>query len=56
MRHEDQKELRDRLTQEALAEARSGLLIGDEEVKAWADSLDATEILPVPRPNFQQDR
>jgi predicted transcriptional regulator len=47
---EEEAELRDRLTREAMDEARRGLFIDDEEVKAWARSLSTPNPLPLPKP------
>ncbi len=46
----DEHELRDRLTREALEEARQGVGIDHAEVVAWADSLGGPAPLPTPRP------
>jgi predicted transcriptional regulator len=46
----EEEELRDRLTREAMDEADRGLLIDDDEVKAWAASLSSANSLPIPRP------
>jgi predicted transcriptional regulator len=40
---------RDRLTQEALADADAGQVIDHQAVLAWADSLNSDQPLPVPR-------
>lgn len=45
----DQEEERDRLTREALAEVDAGLLIEDQAVQAWAESLGTDNPLPVPQ-------
>ncbi|HXQ16798.1 MAG TPA: hypothetical protein VN814_19460 [Caulobacteraceae bacterium] len=50
MTREEEAELRDRLTREAMEEARRGLLIDDEEIKAWARSLSTANPLPLPKP------
>ena len=44
-----QEEERDRLTREALADVDAGRVISHEAVRAWADSLDASQPLPLPR-------
>jgi predicted transcriptional regulator len=44
----EQEEERHRLTLEALDDAKAGHGAGHEQVKAWADSLDDDEPLPVP--------
>ena len=41
----EEEELRDRLTCEAMDEADRGLLIDDDEVKAWAASLSTPKYL-----------
>jgi predicted transcriptional regulator len=46
----DEQELRDRLTREALEEARQGLGIDHADVVAWADSLGSPTPLPMPKP------
>jgi predicted transcriptional regulator len=46
----EEEELRDRLTREAIDEADRGLLIDDDEVKAWAASLSSANPLPIPKP------
>lgn len=46
----EEQELRDRLTREAMDEADRGLLIDDDEVKAWAASLSTSNPLPLPKP------
>ena len=46
----DERELRDRLTREALDEARQGLGIDHADVVAWADSLCGPTPLPGPEP------
>jgi predicted transcriptional regulator len=46
----DEEELRDRLTREAIAEADQGLLIDDDEIKAWAASLCTDTPSPFPKP------
>jgi predicted transcriptional regulator len=46
----EEDELRDRLTREAMIEARSGLGIDDSDIKAWADSLGSGNPLPLPTP------
>jgi predicted transcriptional regulator len=46
----DEQELQDRLTREALEEARQGLGIDHAEVVAWAESLGDPAPLPTPRP------
>jgi predicted transcriptional regulator len=46
----DEQELRDRLTREALDEARRGVGIAHEDVVAWADSLGGPAPLPLPKP------
>ena len=46
----EEDELRDRLTREAMDEADRGLLIDDDEVKAWAASLSTADRLPLPKP------
>ena len=46
----DEHELQDRLTREALEEARQGLGIDHAEVVAWADSLSGPAPLPTPKP------
>jgi hypothetical protein len=43
------RELRDRLTREGMVEARAGIGVDASEVKAWADSLPASETAPEPR-------
>jgi predicted transcriptional regulator len=43
-----QEEERRRLTLEALTDVDDGNLIDHQDVKAWADSLDAETPLPVP--------
>jgi predicted transcriptional regulator len=45
----EEEELRDRLTREAMDEADRGLLIDDEEVKAWAASLSTANPRPFPK-------
>jgi predicted transcriptional regulator len=46
----EEDELRERLTREAMAEARSGIGVGEAELKAWADSLGGPNPLPMPTP------
>jgi predicted transcriptional regulator len=46
----EEPELRDRLTREAMDEADRGLLIDDDEVKAWMASLSTPNPLPLPKP------
>jgi predicted transcriptional regulator len=46
----DEQELQDRLTREALEEARQGLGIDHVDVVAWADSLGSPAPLPMPKP------
>ena len=46
----DEQELRDRLTWEALDEARQGLGIDHADVVAWADSLGSPTPLQTPKP------
>jgi predicted transcriptional regulator len=46
----EEEELRDRLTREAMAEVDQGLLVGDAEVKAWADALGGPDRRSLPRP------
>jgi predicted transcriptional regulator len=46
----DEQELQDRLTLEALNEARQGLGIDHADVVAWADSLGGLAPLPMPKP------
>jgi len=46
----EEDELRDRLTREAMAEVRAGQGIDEGEIKAWADSLGASELRPLPKP------
>ena len=45
----DQEEERERLTREALADVDAGRLIDHDAVRAWADSLDSDEPLPLPQ-------
>lgn len=44
-----QEEERDRLTQEALDDVNTGLVIEHLAVQAWADSLGTDHQLPLPR-------
>ncbi len=44
-----QEEVRDRLTQEALADVDAGRVIDHLAVLAWADSLSSDQPMPVPR-------
>ena len=44
-----QEEERDRLTQEALADVDTGLVVDHLAVQAWADSLSTDQPLPLPR-------
>jgi predicted transcriptional regulator len=46
----EEDELRDQLTREAMAQARSGLGIDGEDIKAWAASLGSDRPLPFPEP------
>jgi hypothetical protein len=46
----EEHELRDRLTREALDEARVGIGIDHAAVVAWAESLGGPSPLPAPRP------
>jgi predicted transcriptional regulator len=46
----EEDELRDRLTREAMEEARQGLGIDHADVVAWADSLGSPNPLPMPKP------
>jgi hypothetical protein len=46
----DEQGLRDRLTREALDEARQGLGIEHADVVAWADALGGRAPLPTPEP------
>jgi hypothetical protein len=50
MTSRDRQELRDRLTQEALDQARQGLGIDHVDVVAWVDSLSGPSPLPAPDP------
>jgi len=43
-----EEELQDRLTREALDQARQGLGVDHAEVMAWAESLDGPNPLPMP--------
>ena len=45
----DQKEERNRLTQEALADVDAGQVIDHQSVQAWADSLGTAHPQPAPR-------
>jgi predicted transcriptional regulator len=45
----DQEEERSRLTREALDDVDAGRVIDHQAVQAWADSLNTTHPLPVPR-------
>jgi predicted transcriptional regulator len=45
----DQEDERTRLTHEALADVDAGRLIDQQAVQAWADSLDSSAPLPLPR-------
>jgi predicted transcriptional regulator len=45
----DQEEVRDRLTRDALADGDAGLVIDNQAVQAWANSLSTDDPLPVPR-------
>jgi predicted transcriptional regulator len=40
---------RNRLTQEALADVDTGNVVDHQSVQAWADSLGASQKLPIPR-------
>ena len=44
-----QEEERDRLTLEGLADVEAGRVIAQQDVLAWADSLDSENPLPIPR-------
>lgn len=44
-----QEEERDQLTREALADVDAGRIIDHQAVQAWADSLDTSQPLPLPR-------
>jgi predicted transcriptional regulator len=44
----DLEEERSRLTREAMADVKAGLVIDHQTVQAWADSLDTDNPLPVP--------
>lgn len=44
----EQQEVRDRLTQEAMADINADHVIAHQDVQAWADSLGTDEPLPVP--------
>ncbi len=46
----DQEEERDRLTREALADVDAGLVVEQQDVKAWANSLSTGDPLPIPKP------
>jgi hypothetical protein len=52
----EEQELRDRLTREALEEARRGVGIDHAAVVAWADSLDGRKPLPTPGPRRDRPR
>lgn len=45
----EQDEERARLTREALTDMDTGRVVDDQAVRAWADSLDTAEPLPLPR-------
>lgn len=45
----DQEDERTRLTHEALADVDAGRLIDQQAVQAWADSLNSSAPLPLPR-------
>lgn len=45
----DQEEERSRLTREALDDVDAGRVIDHQAVQAWADSLNTSNPLPVPR-------
>jgi predicted transcriptional regulator len=45
----DQEDERSRLTREALADVDAGRLIDQQAVQAWAESLDTSVPLPLPR-------
>ena len=46
----DEQELQDRLTLQALEEARHGIGIDHADIVAWADSLGGPAPLPMPKP------
>lgn len=46
----DQEEERRRLTLEALADVDAGRLVPHDAVRAWAESLESKDPLPIPRP------
>lgn len=46
----DDEEERHRLTLEGLADVEAGRAIDHEAVRAWAESLDTSEPLPLPLP------
>ncbi len=46
----DQEEERRRLTLEALADVDAGRLVPHDAVRAWAESLESENPLPIPRP------